>query len=407
MRKFILTIAIFAAGVCVMVSCGGKGASQANASTNARVANAEAVEVTLEDDGRAMDLLNSVPFTEEGLVSMVTSPEFEALSEPEYAALFLAYSKVPINQETLELEKNFVSSAKAKAMKSHKAPATAGAIRDMLIHSEYPQVRGVAMMQYMSLTGVSDNDIAKILSVLNNEKDLFVIKEGIKALSNEMKKPEVSQFILSKVNHENKNIRRAVALAVGNSWSIGANGVKDAALTLMHDNDKDVRSSILSNVGELGDDSLVPELEKVLNDPSQYKLHGYCLRSLYTMWYNYPKHQNTSKAAYEATMNYLKKTPRSKDIPAWTAIGELQHRNDKGYDEWLSKATYYRSGEFLNVMMDIATDPNANWLGRSQAVKVIAKIGGKGDLERLKAKVQANGGDSSQRLVLDAIEKEL
>ena len=45
--------------------------------------------------------------------------------------------------------------------------------------------------------------------------------------------------------------------------------MKDAALTLIHDNDKDVRSSILSNVGELGDDSLVPELEKVLNDPSQ------------------------------------------------------------------------------------------------------------------------------------------
>ncbi len=53
------------------------------------------------------------------------------------------------------------------------------------------------------------------------------------------------------------------------SWSIGANGVKDAALTLIHDNDKDVRSSILSNVGELGNGSLVPELEKVLNDPSQ------------------------------------------------------------------------------------------------------------------------------------------
>ena len=55
-------------------------------------------------------------------------------------------------------------------------------------------------MQYMSIMGVSDNDVAKLLGVLNNEKDLFVIKEGIKALSNEMKKPEVSQFILSKVN---------------------------------------------------------------------------------------------------------------------------------------------------------------------------------------------------------------
>lgn len=407
MKKSFLTFAIFIALVCVMASCGGKGANTANANTNTNAAGTEAVAVTYEDDGRAMDLLNSVPFTEEGLISMVTTPELEMMSEPEYEALFLAYSKVPINQETLELEKNFVSSAKAKAMRGHKIPATAGAIRDNLIHSEFPQVRGIAMMQYMSIMGVSDNDVAKLLGVLNNEKDLFVIKEGIKALSNEMKKPEVSQFILSKVNHENKNIRRAVALAVGNTWSIGVDGIKEAALTLMNDNDKDVRSSILSNVGELADDSFVPELEKVLNDPGQHKLHGYCLKSLYTMWYNYPKHQNTSKAAYEATLNYLKKTPRSKDIPAWAAIGELQHRNAKEYDGWLSRATYYKTGDFLKVMMDLAADPNANWLGRSQAVKVISKIGSKGDLEKLKAKIQANSGDSSQKLVVDAIDKEL
>lgn len=407
MRKIFLTMAVFVASVCVMASCGGKGASTANVNTGTSVASADAVVETYEDDGRAMDLLNSVPFTEDGLVRMVTTPEREMLSAPEYEALFLAYSKVPVNQETLELEKNFVGSAKNKAIKGRKLPATAGAIMDQLIHSEYPQVRGVAMMQYRGITGVSDQDAKKLLGVLANEKDLFVIKEGIKTLSNEMKKPDVAQFILSKLNHENKNIRKAVALAVGNTWSIGVKGIKDAALTLMNDNDKDVRSSIMSNVGELADDSLVPELVKVLNDPEQHKLHGYCLRSLYTMWYNYPRHQNTSKAAYEATMNYLKKTPRSKDIPAWTAIGELQHRNAKGYDEWLSKASYYRNAEFLNVMMDIATDPNANWLGRSQAVKVIAKIGTKADLEKLKAKVQANGNDSSQRLVLDAIEKEL
>ena len=408
MKKSLMTIAIFAASACVMASCGGKGANTANASTNsANATSTDAVEVTYEDDGRAMDLLNSVPFTEEGLVSMITTPEREMLSEPEYEALFLAYSKVPINQETLELEKNFVGSAKSKAIRGHKIPATSGAIRDNLIHSEFPQVRGIAMMQYMSIMGVSDNDVAKMLSVLNNEKDLFVIKEGIKALSNEMKKPEVSQFILSKVNHENKNIRKAVSMAIGNSWSIGVKGVKEAALTLMGDADKDVRSSILSSVGELADDSFVPELVKVLDDPNQHKMHGYCLRSLYTMWYNYPTHKNTSKAAYDATMNYLKKTPRTKDVPAWTAIGELQHRNDKEYDGWLSRASYYKTGDFLKVMMDIAADPNANWLGRTPAVKVIAKIGSKADLQKLKAMVQANSGDSSQKFVLDAIEKEL
>ena len=183
MKKSLMTIAIFAASACVMASCGGKGANTANASTNsANATSTDAVEVTYEDDGRAMDLLNSVPFTEEGLVSMITTPEREMLSEPEYEALFLAYSKVPINQETLELEKNFVGSAKSKAIRGHKIPATSGAIRDNLIHSEFPQVRGIAMMQYMSIMGVSDNDVAKMLSVLNNEKDLFVIKEGIKAL---------------------------------------------------------------------------------------------------------------------------------------------------------------------------------------------------------------------------------
>ena len=58
-------------------------------------------------------------------------------------------------------------------------------------------------------------------------------------------------------------------------------------------------------------------------------------------------------------------------------------------------------------MMDIAADPDANWLGRTPAIKVISKIGTKADLEKLKATISANSNDKDGKRVLDAIEKEL
>ena len=52
----------------------------------------------------AMKLLNSVDFTKEGLVSMVKSKD--VLTDVEYEALILAYSKVGIDKDRLELDNN-------------------------------------------------------------------------------------------------------------------------------------------------------------------------------------------------------------------------------------------------------------------------------------------------------------
>ena len=73
----------------------------------------------------------------------------------------------------------------------------------------------------------------------------------------------------------------------------------------------------------------------------------------------------------------------------------------------LLSGTYYNNSEFVKLMMDIAADPDANWLGRTPAVKVISKIGTKADLEKLKATISANSNDKDGKKVLDAIEKEL
>ena len=397
MKKLFLSIAILTTSVCMMASCGNKAANTGSES-------AEAAVEAADDNSPAMQLLNSVDFTEEGLKSMIKTPEKEPLTADEFEALYLAYSKVDL-KDNLELGQNFVGKVKNAVLSNHKRPANASEIFQKLLSNASPQVRGVAVQQFKTIFGVNDGDISKLVQILNNEKAPYVIKEGIKTLSNEMKKPEVAKFILSQISSDNKYIRKAVALSVGNYWSKGVDGMADAAKKLMADSDEDVQKTILSHVGELSDDSLVPELEKVLNDPAQAKLHGDAMRSLYTMWYGYPKHENTSKAAYTVALNYLKKTPRTNDIPAWTSIGALETQNAKEINGWKARATYYKDAEWVKVMMDIATDANANWIGRTSAVKVIAKIGSKSDLEKVKSAVAGNSSDKSQKQVLDAVNK--
>ena len=383
-----------------MTACGNKS------NANAAEATAESTEVA-NDDSPAMKLLNSVPFTEEGLKSMITTPEKQPLTDEEFEALFLAYSKVNINEKTQELESNFVGKVRSEVSRGRKGTDSQSAIVDKLFSNPSAQVRGVAVQQYGGLFGMSEETAKKLVKALENEKSPFVLKEGIRTLANELKVDQVKQFVLGQIGNENKYVRKAVALSVGNFWSRGIDGVKDAALKLLGDSDDDVRKAMLGSVGRLADDSFVPELVKVLSDPAQGKLHGDAMGSLYTMWYDYPQHKNASKAAYEATVNYLKTKPRTKDIPAWQSVGGLQNRNDKEYGAWKAKATYYNNAEYLKLMMDIAADPDANWLGRTPAVKVIAKIGTKADLEKLKGIVSANSNDKDQKNVLNAIEKEL
>ena len=336
--KRVLFLLSMTAVFMTMTACGNKSANAAGGE-----ATGEAAVEAIDDNSPAMKLLNSVPFTEEGLKSMITTPEKQPLTDEEFEALYLAYSKVNINEKTQSLESNFVGKVKSEVMRGRKTTDSQSAIIDKLLSNPSPQVRGVAVQQYGGLFGMSAETASKLVKALENEKNAFVLKEGIRTLSNELKRDDVKKFVLGQMDNEDKEVRKAIALSVGNSWSKGVDGVKDAALKLMSDGNEDVRKTILGGVGQLADDSFVPELVKVLNDPSLGKFHGDAMRSLYTMWYDYPTHKNTSKAAYEATVNYLKTTPRTKDIPAWQTIGGLQNQNAKEYDAWKAKATYYKN----------------------------------------------------------------
>ena len=71
-------------------------------------------------------------------------------------------------------------------------------------------------------------------------------------------------------------------------------------------------------------------------------------------------------------MDYLKKTPRTDKVPAWTAVGSFKTTSTQSsFTEWKQKATYFNTDEVYNVMVDILKDGNANWLGRTAAIDVI------------------------------------
>ena len=392
MMKVLLSFAIMAIAA-TMTACGNKQAQNTDSTS---------------DDSPAMRLLNSVPFTEEGLISMVTTPEKGTLTPEEYEAMYLAYSKVAIDEKTMELEKNFVAKARNTAFKNRKNPENFKDILKQLMSNASPQVRGQAITASTGkLFGAKDSEVSNDLSTLMNEKDPYVIKCGVEALSNELKHPEVAKFVLAQLENESPFVRRKVAIAVGNSWSKGVDGVKEAALKLMADKDDNTRKLILSGVGKLGDESFVPELVKVLDDPAQEKFHGDAIRGLSTMWLDYPFHKNTCKAAYDATMNYYKKTPRTNKVPSWAGIAAFSTVAEKEIGAWKAKATYFKPAEFAKVLTDVVNDPEVNWLATATAAKAIKALCSKADLENLKKTIEANTSLKQQKQMLEAIEREM
>ena len=234
-------------------------------------------------DNAAQKLLESVPFTKEGLVSMIKSTD--VLTETEYEALILAYSKCEIDQVTLKLKENPVSAAKSEIRKTHKNPADeiVNAIQVRLLTHESPQVRGYIIEGVRTLLGVTKENRQAVLDMLKNEKELYVINKGINVLSNEMKDPDVAAIIFAHAKHEHPIIRRSVAGAIGNSWSAGVSGTTEAIIELMNDKDQEVRGTACGNSGKLGDETVIAELVKILNNPAEAKIHGKCIDGLCTL----------------------------------------------------------------------------------------------------------------------------
>ncbi|MGN1132939.1 MAG: HEAT repeat domain-containing protein [Oscillospiraceae bacterium] len=379
--KKLVSLMLAAGMLLSLTSCGeSKKGNESKASNESTVKVQELDYANLTED----DLLKSIVKDQQN----VTLEEFTELVS--------TLSNVKITED-MGLEDNITFKAIKKLRDNNANLPEASEYVAPLLKSDSPQVRGYAISNTSSLFGVSDEHVSDIKELLINEKDPYVLCCAVNTLANEGgSDADVGKFLLDMAKHENKYVRKQAAYAIGNSWNKNLNGAVDAIITLMNDSDDDVRDAAYSSAGKLADEKVIEPITAMLKNPDEAKFHSSGIRSLVTLWYDYPFHENTSAAAYKATMDYLKTTPASDKVPAWTAITSFESKSESSFDEWRAKATYYNPDEIAKVMTDLVKNPDVNWLGRTGAIGVVASHCSKEAFDGLGTVVKGLTDDKAQ-----------
>ncbi|UKI36453.1 MAG: HEAT repeat domain-containing protein [Clostridiales bacterium] len=140
----------------------------------------------------------------------------------------------------------------------------------------------------------------------------------------------------------------------------GAHGTKtldgavDAEIELMKDSDNEVRKAAYEYAGHLGDDRVVAPISEMLKNEADADLHSSGVRGLVWLWYDYPSHENTSEAAYRATIDYFKNHTGQRQSSRMGSCDKLfTNKSEKNYDAWKEKATYFNTDELYEVMLGL------------------------------------------------------
>jgi len=311
--------------------------------------------------------------TPEELLTACGIEDPQNLTEDEYFKLLETYRFVDLDYEKMEMPANSPTKEAIKLVKK----LSIDKVMDRLLDSEYPQVRGYGLASLQGLFGVNEKARDKAITILENETDTYCLYSATCGLMNEMKNDaKVAKFIFKMADHENAKIRYRAAISIGNSWSRGVDGTVEKIIAMMNDSDIDVQKAALSNAGKLRDETVIEPIVAVLNDDSRAKVHGDAIRGLASMWLDFPLHESTSEAAYQATLDYYSKTPRTKDVPAWSGISSFNTVSEKGLtdNQWREKATYFNADNFTKVMADLIADPDADWLAKQPAMKAVLAL---------------------------------
>lgn len=309
--------------------------------------------------------------TEDDLIKEFIKDE-QNITLDEFVNLASTYSYANINDK-LELDENITDKA-IKKLKDNKATLPAAKeFVEPLLKSDSPQVRGYAFSNIATFFGASDSHKASAKEILKTEKEPYVIKCAVKALGNEGgKDAEIGKFLLDAAKNENAVVRRQAAVALGSTWNKTLDGAVDAEIELMKDSDNDVRKAAYEYAGLLGDDRVVAPISEMLKNEADADLHSSGVKGLVWLWYDYPSHENTSEAAYRATMDYFKTTPGSDKVPAWAAVTSFTNKSEKNYDAWKAKATYFNTDELYEVMLGLVKNENLGRMTRGYACKPVA-----------------------------------
>ena len=334
MWKKVISMLLIAAMLAMPIGCGKDGNKDKN--TTSGVETTDTGDDSAETDAppktpvpkedketkesdKDTDTENETDFSDDDYEpAQVTKKEYESMSaqdlidrikdvknitEDEALALYSTYAYTNYTEDFYGREENITDEA-FKILKDDgcKIPYTT-TIRDNMLHSENANVRAYAFTTIGGLFGTSSEEEKMAEEVLAKETEPVVLFAALRSLGGAVSNPAVAEFVLNMTEHENANVRKQAALAIGSEWAMGIDGMVDAILKLMGDEDEEVRTCAYKYAGRLHDDRVIDPLEEVLKDSSLVRFHDACITSLTYMWYDYPSHRYTNERAYRITID--------------------------------------------------------------------------------------------------------
>ena len=393
-------IVLFMFAMLFLNACAGSDKSAENA-TQPQVAAAPKLS-------EAEQLVRSVQFTDEGIKKLFKSES--EMTPVEFEAYLLSYQRCQLDDGKFKSDRCPPQNIAYDVSKRQLDQEEKNKIALKLLASDYETVRLAAAREIQAHPNDTDFH-KKVFEFAKKEKSIYVLTNMTQGFGFSVpKNEEMLTFIKDHVSDENVRMREIAANFLADSDVIAEH--PEVLEPLMNLCTKDPSTSVsfyaCQGVGRIHDDGLVPALEEVLNDPEQYARHDHVTRALVDMWLNFPRYEHTSKDAYTAYMNYLKKKPRTESVPVSESlrINQLVDTSDE-YKNWQKEAKYFKLKDMISVYSDIAKDDNASIYARKVAIEMITDWGTAKDLKALSKSINSSkvdGIESVQELLNESIE---
>ena len=374
-KKIILIAMATALTGATFTACGKKTDDVADGSAVAQAGNAPTIDCSA--------------VTEESLIASVKGA---TATEDESIAIFEALQCCKIDDK---LERNSKECEVTRAIealdKDKKKLVRTTKVADKLVKHPSNIVRAYPLERYATFWGKKAENVDAMAKAYADEKDPYVLKSIAQyAASSANDSQELGNLFKSMLKNDNDIVRNKAVGALGSPHAVKVEGVVDALTPMINDSNIDVAKRACEGIGRLHDDKAVEPIVAALNDEAKSDIHGSCLKGLQWLWLDFPSHESTSEAAYKASLDYLNKTPRSENVPAWNAVGAFNSISASKINAWKDKATYYKPADLVAAYSAIVKDTATDCRARQAALKGIAVHGTKADVEALRASIEAD-----------------
>ena len=344
------------------------------------------------DTSAAEELIKDVKNDVNDLKAIVKSST--EISETEYEALLLKTKECKIDDENIVQECPALTAIMFLTNIEGRQIQNQNEVLQKLVRHSDPMIRGFA---YMTLDNVCNSpEIATdIMPFVQKETESFPLEMGLKAFMG-CTSTYRGVFDTAKVaaTSPDRNIRKGAARALTNTGDV--EGSSDIMRKLLSDSDGLVLEVACYNAGTLHDDTLVPDIVNLLKSDKRYQYP--CSMALTDMWINYPDHTHVSKAAYDATVEFLSTASFTEDDSAWSIMDRLSLFNTDKFAAWKKQSPWTKDDALAKALVHIAVDEKAGYANRTSAIKAIVKYGSDSVQKDAEKTISKQKSNDSKRL---------